>query len=80
MKSVLTLEDVVPRLPVLNVACNRCERRSRLRSDWLLAEHGPALSMPTLLRILAGDCPRMQAAQMSDVCGAHFPGLSALRQ
>jgi hypothetical protein len=59
-------------LPVLQVACN-------LRTDWLLAEHGPALPMPTLLRVLAGDCPRMQAQQVHDVCGAHFPGLSTLK-
>jgi hypothetical protein len=79
MSGTVFLGVVAARLPVLEVGCNRCGRRGRLRTDWLAAEHGPALPMPTLLRILASDCPRMQDARPNDVCGAHFPGLSALR-
>jgi hypothetical protein len=33
---------------------------------------------PTLLRILAGDCSRMQAARMNDIYGVHFPRRGAL--
>jgi hypothetical protein len=29
--------------------------------------------MPDLRRIVAGDCPRMIAGHVHDVCGAHFP-------
>ena len=44
----------------------------------LLAEHGPALPMPDLRRIIAADCPRMLAGHVHDVCGVHFPGLIGL--
>ena len=52
---VIFLGQVAAHLPVLEVACNRCDRRGRLRTDRLLAEHGPGLPMPELRRILAAD-------------------------
>jgi hypothetical protein len=41
-----------------------------------MAEHGA--DMPVLLRTIAADCPRMQAAQVHDVCRVHLPELSKL--
>jgi hypothetical protein len=38
------------RLPLFEIACNRCDRRGRLRIDRLLAEHGADMPMPDLLR------------------------------
>jgi hypothetical protein len=38
---------------VLEVACNRCDRHGRLRTDRLPANHGPAMPMPELRRVLA---------------------------
>jgi hypothetical protein len=75
---VVLLGAVAARLPVLDVACNRCDRRSRLRTARLLAEHGPAMPMSDLRRIIAADCPRMIAGHPYDVCGVHFPGLVGL--
>jgi len=49
-----------------------------LRTDWLLAEHGPAMPLPELRQIIAADCPRMIAGRVHDVCGAHFSGLIGL--
>ena len=71
----ITLGQVAARLPVLDVACNRCDRRGRLHAARLLATHGPGLPMPDLRRILAADCPRMIAGRVHDVCGVHFRGL-----
>jgi hypothetical protein len=73
----VTLGQIATRLPVLEVSCNRCDRRGRLRTDRLIAEHGPALPIPELRRIIASDCPRMVEARMHDPCGVHFPGLVA---
>jgi hypothetical protein len=75
---IVTLGQVAARLPVLEVACNRCDRRGRLHTFRLLAEHGPDLPMPDLRRIIAADCPRMLAGHVHDVCGVHFPGLIGL--
>lgn len=66
------------RLPVLDVACNRCERRGRLRSERLVVQHGAYIPVPVLLRTIAADCPCMQAALLHDVCGVHLPQLSRL--
>jgi hypothetical protein len=75
---VVTLGQVADRLPMLEVSCNRCGRRGRLRMDRLLADHGPALPIPELRRIVAADCDRMQAMKIHDVCGVHFPALGSV--
>ena len=74
----VTLGQIAGRLAVLDVACNRCDRRGRLRIDSLVTEHGPALPIPELRRTVAADCAKMQAGHMHDVCGVHFPELSRL--
>jgi len=70
------LRQLATRRSVLNIACNRCARRGRLRIPRLIAEHGADLPVPELRRIVASDCPRMMAEQMRDGCGVHFPGLA----
>ena len=65
-------------LTMLEVSCNRCDRRGRLSIARLLAEHGHALPGPELRRIIAHDCPRMIAGKIPDVCGIHFPQMVAL--
>jgi hypothetical protein len=65
-------------LTMVEVSCNRCERRGRLSITRLLAEHGPELPGPELRRIIAADCPRMIAGKIPDVCGIHFPQMSRL--
>jgi hypothetical protein len=70
---VYTLGDVASRISLLEVACNRCDRRGRLRTSRLLAEHGPDMPMPALLRIIAADCPRLTAERIFDICGIRCP-------
>ncbi len=55
---VVTLGQVAPRLAMLEVTCNRCDRRGRLATAQLLAEHGADLPMPELPRVVAVDCPQ----------------------
>lgn len=76
---VVTLGQIAPHLPRLEVGCNPCDRRGRLYADRLIAEHGQDIPIPALLRIIAADCPRMVEGRMHDVCGVHFPGLSTVR-
>jgi hypothetical protein len=73
---VVSLGQVAARLPMLEVSCNRCDRRGRMHTDRLIAEHGPDMPIPQLRRLIAADCPRMIAGRMHDVCGVRFPGLS----
>ena len=75
---VVTLGQAAARLTILGVACNRCARTGRLHTARMMAEHGPALPMPTLRQIVAADCPRMRAGLIHDPCGVHFPGLAGI--
>jgi hypothetical protein len=63
---IITLGEVAGRTVVLTLACRVCHRHGRLRTDRLLREHGPATPMPDLLRVLAGDCPRLDNAGFTD--------------
>ncbi len=65
-------------LTMVEVSCNRCERRGRLSIARLLAEHGPEQPGTELRQIIAFDCPRMIAGKIPDVCGVHFPQMSTL--
>lgn len=75
---VVTFGQMAAHLPVLAVACNRCDRRGWLHTARLLAEHGPGLPMPDLRFIIAADCTRMITDHVHDVCRVHFPGLIGL--
>jgi len=73
---VITLGEMRAKgMTMLEVACNRCERRGRLRIERLTAEHGSGVL--DLCAIVAADCPRMKnrSASMYDRCGVHFPEL-----
>jgi hypothetical protein len=75
---VVLLGQVAAHLTVLDVACNRCDRRGKVKTARLVAEHGAAMAVPDLLRIIAADCPRMRAGRTHEPCGVHLPGLVAL--
>lgn len=74
----ILLGEVAAHLTSLEIACNRCERKGRAAVSRLMAEHGPRMPIPALLALLSAGCPKRQAAEKHDVCGAHMPGLSAL--
>jgi hypothetical protein len=70
----ITLGQVADRLPLLEVSC---DRRDRLRTARLPTEHGPDMPIPTLLRIVAADCPRGCRPNGCMTCaGCIFPGLA----
>jgi hypothetical protein len=77
-KGFILLGEVAAHLAVLDVACNRCQRKGRVLMGRLMAEHGPLMPIPTLLAVLSGDCPKRQAERMLDVCGAHLPQLPSI--
>jgi hypothetical protein len=75
MSGSILLGQVAEHLVTLEIACNRCERNGRAAVDRLMTQHGPLMSIPTLLAVLSADCPKRQANKMHDVCGAHLPQL-----
>jgi hypothetical protein len=72
------LAQVATWLSGVDASCNRCPRRGRLHTAPLVAEHDADMPMPTLLRILPADCPRIRARHAHDACGAHLPPLATL--
>ena len=56
----ILLGQAAARLPILDLACNRCDRRGRPRSTRLVTKHSADLPIPELLRILSANCPRRQ--------------------
>ena len=59
-----------PRETIL-IACSKCEWKAAYRRDELLAAHGPACPMPSLLNHLgAPGCPRL--GSYWDRCGVHY--------
>ena len=77
MPGAVTLGDIAGRLAMLEVCCDRCGRRGRLRVICLVAEHGAGMGLPQLRRIVAADCPRWGGSEY-DPCGVHDPQLLAL--
>jgi hypothetical protein len=45
----------------------------------LVAEHGANTPVSELLRVIAADCPKMQAGGWHDICGVHLPQLAKVR-
>jgi hypothetical protein len=74
----ILLGQVAAKTDEIEIACKACPRRGRLRTERLVLDHGPAMPMPTLLRLLAGDCPRLASTTMADYCDVHSPTLSTL--
>ncbi len=54
---VALLGQIAARLPMIDVACNRCDRRGWLSTARPMSEHGSATPVPVLLRTIAADCP-----------------------
>jgi hypothetical protein len=50
-----------------------------LSTAHLVAEHGPAMPGPDLLRILSADCLQRRSGRLIDICGIHCLQLGALR-
>jgi hypothetical protein len=74
----ILLGAVAARTETIEIACGTCGRHGTLRTERLLADHGPAMGMPAQLRSLAGDCPKLAATNLYEKCDVHCPTLSAL--
>ena len=62
----ITLAQISDQLSVLEVSCNRCDRRGILNINCLIREHGPQFPVPELRDLIAADCPRMCEGKISD--------------
>jgi hypothetical protein len=78
MSGSILLGDVAARSATIEIACRACPRHGHLQTARLVTDHGADMAMPVLLRLLAGDCPRLEAREVHKQCDVHSPTLSAL--
>jgi hypothetical protein len=60
---------------VLNVECAKCGRRGRYRLDRLIERYGIDATLFDWTDEITADCPRKQAMNLNDICGARCPDL-----
>jgi hypothetical protein len=70
----ITFRDVAGKLTVLRITCDKCGRSGQYRVDRLIMRYGIDAKLFDSDEITA-DCPRKQARNLNDQCGARCPDL-----
>jgi hypothetical protein len=70
----IIFRDLVGKLDVLNVECEKCGRRGRYHPDRLIERYGIDAKLFDWTDEITADCPRKQAMNLNDICGARLPG------
>ena len=65
----ITAGDLVGRFEYLTVRCDKCGQAGRYRVSRLVEEIGPDGKLTDWKWRITADCPRRQAARISDCCG-----------
>jgi hypothetical protein len=67
--------DLVGKLDVLNVECDKCDRRGWYHFHRLIERYGIDAKLFDWSDEITADCPRKQAKNLNDQCGARCPDL-----
>jgi hypothetical protein len=67
--------DLIGKLDVLYVHCEKCTRAGRYRLDHLIEERGRNAKLIDWLDEITADCPKKLAHNKNDPCGARCPDL-----
>jgi len=67
--------DLIGKLDVPKVTCEKCGRAGRYGVARLIEQHGRDGKMTDWLADITADCPKKRSVDMSDQCGACCPGL-----
>jgi hypothetical protein len=67
--------DLIGKLDMLHVACDKCGRKGRYALARFVEQHGYDGKVLDLLSEITADCPKKQAGNMSDQCAAWCPDL-----
>jgi hypothetical protein len=70
-----TFGDLVGWLEEIRVTCEKCGRAGQYQLDRLIAKRGAKTKIPDWLLEISGDCPKHQAAGISDRSAVHWPDL-----
>ena len=72
----ITFRDIAGKLTVLRITCDKCGRSGQYRVDRLIVRYGIDAKLFDWSDEITADCPRKQAKNLSDMCGARCPDLS----
>jgi hypothetical protein len=67
--------DLVGKLEVLRVTCDKCQRDGRYILACLIRKRGPNAKLVDWIDKLTADCPKRIAYNMNDPCGGQCPQL-----
>ena len=72
----IIFSDLIGKLDVLVVACDKCGRAGRYPLQRLIDERGRNATIVDWLDQLTADCSKKTTHNMSDQCGARVPGFA----
>jgi hypothetical protein len=74
-EGAITFRDIVGKLTVLWVECDKCGRFGQYQVDRLVARYGIDAKLVDWTDEITADCPRKHAKNLNDMCGARCPDL-----
>jgi hypothetical protein len=72
----IIFRDIVGKLTVLRITCDKCGRSGQYRVERLIIRYGIDAKLFDWSDEITADCPRRQARNLNDQCGARCPDLS----
>ena len=77
-EGAIIFSDLIGKLDVLRVNCEKCGRDGRYGLDRLIVKRGRDAKVIDWLDELTAECPKKIARNMNDPCGAKCPQLPKL--
>ena len=71
----IIFSDLIGKLDVLRVSCEKCGRDGRYSLTYLIVDRGRDAKVIDWLDELTAECPKKIARNMNDPCGAKCPQL-----
>ena len=72
----ITFRDIVGKLAVLRITCDKCGRSGQYRVDRLVQRYGINAKLFEWSDEITADCPWKHSKNLYDQCGARCPDLS----
>ena len=72
----IIFRDIVGKLAILRIECDKCGRSGQYHVDRLIMRYGIDAKLFEWFDEITADCPRTQARNLNDQCGARCPDLS----
>jgi hypothetical protein len=67
-EGAIIVRDIVGKLAVPRIECNKCGRAGRYRVDWLIERYGIDAKLFEWSDEMTADLRRKQAANLNDIC------------